>query len=85
MQIRAKDESGMNSLTSSLGSGNALKDNLNRKLAEVELSEATGVTNPVKAKEEEEEVELEDMSSAGCRQRPLWALAPLAVLGAMAI
>jgi hypothetical protein len=82
MQIRAKDESGMNSLTSTLGSGGALKDKLNKELTSAGLEEATAMTNPTKAKKEEE-VELE--SSSGCSQSPLWVLAPLAALGAMAI
>ena len=84
MQIRAKDESGMNSLTSTLGSGDALKNKLNTELTSAGLEEATAMTNPAKAKKKEE-VELEDESSSGCRQSPLWALAPLAALGAMAI
>ena len=84
MQIRAKDESGMSSLTSTLGSGDALKDKLNKELTSAGLEEATAMTNPTKAKKEKE-VELEDESSSGCSQSPLWALAPLAALGAMAI
>ena len=74
----------MNSLTSSLGSGDALEDKVNEALEYFELEKAKDVTDPVKAKKEEK-VELEDESSTGCRQSPLWILAPLAALGAMAI
>jgi hypothetical protein len=70
----------MNSLTSTLGSGDALKDKLNKELKDAGLEEAKGISDPVKYK-----VEVGVMSSTGCRQSPLWALAPLAALGAMAI
>ena len=47
LQIRATDSASVNALLSTMGTGDALKNKLNAKLAAQGLKPAIGVTNPV--------------------------------------
>jgi len=49
VQIRASDAAGADKLTSTLGTGDALKTKLNAELVKQSLKESSGVTAPAKA------------------------------------
>ncbi len=49
VQIRASDAAGADKLTSTLGTGDALKTKLNAELVKQSLQESSGVTAPAKA------------------------------------
>jgi hypothetical protein len=64
-QIRVNDAAGVDTLDSTLGTGDALKTKINAELTKQGLQESTGVTNPSKS----------TFSSAPVASSPAWALA----------
>jgi hypothetical protein len=74
-QIRGTDETGINAMLSTLGSGDAFKTKININLKTQGLKESTGVTTPTKG----------DLSSDATYGMPslTWALVLVAASGVM--